>query len=59
MQAFGELLVKVDSRQTTFGPKRTFVVAIVPVPFSRSVMVKTLLEFIVGSKIVFKVAFPM
>jgi len=59
MQAFGELLMKVDSRQITFGPKRTVVVAVIFVSLSLSVIVRTLLEFIFGSKTVFNVAFPI
>jgi len=54
-----ELLMKVDSRHRTLGPKITDVVTVMLVFASLSVNSKTLLEFKVGSKTVRRVAFPM
>lgn len=54
-----ELLTKVDSRHRALGPKITEVVTVILVVTSLNVNSKTLLEFNIGSKTVFSVAFPV
>lgn len=57
-QACVELLMKVDSRQRTLGPRITEVVSVTLVVASVSLNCKTLLEFEAGSPTVWRVAFP-